>query len=123
MQSVDLWFAILAFVLTGAALASGIIDRIPLSLPIIFLGLGFLLGPGALNVVRLTPQNPILIAVATVNLALVLFLDAARFDLDELRRDWRVPLRDLGPGTLLTIAGIAGAAALLLHVSVLEALL
>lgn len=123
MQSVDLWFAILAFVLTGAALASGIIDRIPLSLPIIFLGLGFLLGPGALNVVRLTPQNPILIAVATVNLALVLFLDAARFDLDELRRDWRVPLRDLGPGTLLTIGGIAGAAALLLHVSALEALL
>ncbi|HEX8727870.1 MAG TPA: cation:proton antiporter [Ktedonobacterales bacterium] len=123
MQSLDLWFAILAFVLTGAALASGIVDRIPLSLPIIFLGLGFALGPGALGVARLTPQNPILVAVATVNLALVLFLDAARFDLNELRREWRVPLRDLGPGTLLTIAGVAGAAALLLHTSALQSLL
>lgn len=123
VQSLELWFAILALVLTGAALASGIIDRIPLSLPIVFLGLGFLLGPGALDVVRLTPTNPILVAIATVSLALVLFLDAARFDLDELRREWRVPLRDLGPGTLLTIAGVAGAAALLLHTSALQSVL
>lgn len=123
MQSLDLWFAILALVLTGAALASGVVDRIPLSLPIIFLGLGFVLGPGALGVARLTPENPILVAVATVNLALVLFLDAARFDFDELRREWRVPLRDLGPGTLLTIAGVAGAAALFLHTSALQSVL
>ncbi|HEX8731491.1 MAG TPA: cation:proton antiporter [Ktedonobacterales bacterium] len=123
VQSLELWFAILAFTLTGAALASGIVDRIPLSLPIIFLGLGFLLDPGALGVAQLTPQNPILIAVATVDLALVLFLDAARFDLDELRRDWRVQIRDLGPGTLLTIAGVAGAAALLLHTPLLQSIL
>lgn len=123
MQNVELWFAILAFVLTGAALASGVIDRIPLSLPIIFLVLGLVLGPGALGVARLTPQNPILVAVATVNLALVLFLDATRFDLDELRREWRVPLRDLGPGTLLTIAGVAGAAALVLHTTALQSVL
>src|SRR5207302_6374023 len=50
-------------------------------------------------------------------------LDAARFDVDELRREWRVPLLDLGPGTVLTIAGIAIAAALLLHMAVLQAIL
>ena len=123
MQSVELWFSIIAFILIAAALASGIVDRIPISLPIIFLGLGLLLGPGALGVVRLSPTNPILVAVATVNLALVLFLDAARFDVDELRREWRVSLRDLGPGTVLTIAGIALAASLLLHTPPLASVL
>lgn len=123
MADVELWFAILAFVLTATALASGVVDRAPLSLPIIFLALGFLLGPSALNLVQLGPRNPALVAVATFNLALVLFLDAARFDVDELKREWRVPLRDLGPGTLLTIAGIAVAAGLLLRVPPLSAIL
>src|SRR6185312_9546648 len=60
---------------------------------------------------------------AALNLALVLFLDAARFDVDELRREWRIPLLDLGPGTLLTIAGISVAAGLLLHTSPIQSLL
>jgi NhaP-type Na+/H+ or K+/H+ antiporter len=123
VENVELWFAILALVLTAAALASGIVDRAPLSLPILFLALGLLLGPGALNLVQIGPHNPALVAVATLDLALVLFLDAARFDIDELRREWRVPLLDLGPGTLLTIAGIAVAAALLLHVPAVQAIL
>lgn len=123
MEHVELWFVILAIVLTVAALASGVIDRAPLSLPIIFLALGFLLGPGALNLIQLDARNPALIAVATLNLALVLFLDAARFDIDELRREWRIPLLDLGPGTILTIGGIAVAAALLLHTSLVQSIL
>jgi NhaP-type Na+/H+ or K+/H+ antiporter len=123
VDPVALWFAILALVLTAAALASGVVDRAPLSLPILFLGLGLLLGPGALGLVRLGPRDPALVAVATLNLALVLFLDAARFDVEELRHAWRVPLLILGPGTLLTIAGITAAAALLLHTTPLASLL
>jgi len=123
VENVELWFALLAVVLLAAALASGVIDRAPLSLPVLFLALGLLLGQGALGVIRLGPRDPALVAVATLNLALVLFLDAARFDIDELRRDWRTPLLDLGPGTLLTIAGLAVAAALLLRTPPLYAVL
>lgn len=123
VEPVALWFAILAVVLTVAALASGIVDRAPLSLPIIFLALGLVLGPGALGLIRITPNDPALEAVAALNLALVLFLDAARFDVDELRREWRIPLLDLGPGTLLTIAGISIAAGLLLHTTPIQSLL
>jgi sodium/hydrogen antiporter len=123
MGPVAIWFIILALVFTVAALASGIIDRLPLSLPMVFLALGLVLGPGALGVIQIGPHDPALIAIATVNLALVLFLDAARFDVDELRREWRIPLLDLGPGTLLTIAGIAVAAGLLLHTSPVQSLL
>jgi NhaP-type Na+/H+ or K+/H+ antiporter len=123
VEPVALWFAILAVVLTVAALASGIVDRAPLSLPIIFLALGLILGPGAFGLIKITPHDPALEAVAALNLALVLFLDAARFDVDELRREWRIPLLDLGPGTLLTIAGISLAAGLLLHTSPMQSLL
>ena len=122
-NNVELWFAILAFVLAAAALSSGVVDRIPLSLPIVFLGLGLLLGPSALGIIQLTPRDPALVAVAALNLALVLFLDAARFDVDELKREWRVPLLDLGPGTFLTIVGIAVAAALLFHTNALQSIL
>lgn len=123
MTQVELWFAILALVLLASALASGVIDRIPLSLPIIFLGLGILLGAGALDVIKINSHNPALLAIATLNLALVLFLDAARLDVSELRREWRVPLLDLGPGTILTIAGIAIASSLLLHTSLIQSIL
>ena len=61
--------------------------------------------------------------MATVSLALVLFLDAVQLRFDELGQDWRTPMLALGPGTLLTIALVAGAALLLLNVSTTEALL
>lgn len=114
---------VVAIILTGAALASGIVDRAPLSFPLLFLGLGFLVGPLGLNWLDLDPHTPLLEVVATVSLALVLFLDAVNLQLDELRRDWYVPLLTLGPGTLLVIGGIAVAAIGLVGVAPVEALL
>src|SRR5262245_51080558 len=96
-----LWFALLAVVLTVSALIAGLVARGPLSFPMLFLGLGLVLGPGMLGVVDLEPRSPALEAVATVSLALVLFLDAAQLDASDLRRNWRVPLLSLGPVTLL----------------------
>ncbi|HEY7779532.1 MAG TPA: cation:proton antiporter [Ktedonobacterales bacterium] len=122
-MSVDLWFGLLAAVLTVAALISGLVDRAPVSFPMIFLGIGFLIGPLGLKLLPADQHSPILTGVATISLALVLFLDAARFDAEELRRDWRVPLLALGPGTLLVIAGVTLAARLLLSTTWLDSLL
>src|SRR5579859_117827 len=105
-----LWFALLAVVLTAAPLIAGVVTRGPLSFPMLFLGLGLLLGPGVFGVVSLDPRSPAVVSVATVSLALVLFLDAAKLDVPELRRDWRVPTLSLGPVTLLTVGGVALAA-------------
>ena len=44
-------FALVAVVLMISALASGLIERAPLSFPMIFLGLGFLLGPRGFGLV------------------------------------------------------------------------
>src|SRR5215469_7823401 len=97
-----LWFTLLAIVLTVSALIAGVVQRAPVSFPMLFLGLGLLLGPGIFGVISLEPRNPAVVSVATVSLALVLFLDAAKLDVAELRRDWRVPTLSLGPVTLLT---------------------
>ena len=105
-----LWFALLAVVLTVSALIAGLVARGPLSFPMLFLSLGLLLGPGALGLVNLNARSPAVEAVATVSLALVLFLDAGKLDADDLRHNWHIPVLSLGPVTLLTVGGIAFAA-------------
>ncbi|MGH9222573.1 MAG: cation:proton antiporter [Acidimicrobiales bacterium] len=121
MDAVD-GFALVALVLTGAALAAGIVERAPLSFPMLFLGLGLLLG-GPLDLLTLTPESDVLEVMATFTLALVLFLDAVTLEVDEVRGDWLVPALALGPGTLLTVLGVAGAASWLLGLELVPALL
>lgn len=102
-----------AAVLVAAALAAGVIARGPVSFPLLFLGLGLLLGPGLLDVVTIDLDAPLLTIVAVMTLSLVLFLDAVNLDVEGLRRDWWVPALALGPGTLLTIALVTTAGVLL----------
>ena len=97
-------FGVIAVVLTVSALASGLVERSPLSFPLIFLGLGFLLGSQGLDVLDVGPHSPFLEVVATLTLALVLFLDAVKLQITELGKRWLVPALILGPGTALIIA-------------------
>jgi len=96
-------FGVIAVVLTVAALASGLVERSPLSFPLMFLGLGFLLGSRGFDVLDVGPHSPVLEVVATLTLALVLFLDAVKLQMDELGKRWLVPALILGPGTALII--------------------
>lgn len=112
---VPLGFAGGALVL--AALAAGFVDRAPLSFPMLFLGLGLVLGDGATGALSLDLDAPVLTLVAVTLLSLVLFLDSAQLDVASLRRDWQVPTLTLGPGTLLTILGAAAGASVLFDVS------
>jgi NhaP-type Na+/H+ or K+/H+ antiporter len=118
-----LWITLVAVVLLGAALSSGIVDRAPLSFPMLFLVLGLTLGRGALGVIDVGPHTPALDGLATISLALVLFLDAVSLEVDELRREWRVPFLAVGPVTALTLLGVAIAAHLLLALPWVQALL
>ncbi len=114
---------IIALVLLVSGLASGIIERAPLSFPLIFLGLGFALGGGGLKVIDVSLHSPILETVATVSLALVLFLDAVNLQLDELKADWHVPFLTLGPGTIAVILGVSVAAYLIVGTTPIQSLL
>ncbi|MFN8441330.1 MAG: cation:proton antiporter [Caldilineaceae bacterium] len=123
MSILVLGVGIVALILLLAALASGIIERAPLSFPMIFLSLGFLFGPRGFEWLALDVHAPTLELVAIVSLSLVLFLDAVNLQVDELRADWYVPFLTLGPGTLLVIVGMAGISYLLMGVTPLQALL
>jgi NhaP-type Na+/H+ or K+/H+ antiporter len=114
---------LVAVVLIVAALASGLVERAPISFPIIFLGLGVVLGERGLGVLRVSAHDATLEALAIVTLALVLFLDAVKLRFDEGRQAWLAPALVLGPGTLLVIALTAGAAHWLLGLAPLVALL
>jgi NhaP-type Na+/H+ or K+/H+ antiporter len=123
MSGLVIGIGLIAAVLLVSALASGLIERAPLSFPMIFLGLGLLLGGNGLGVLHLDAHDPLIETVAIVSLSLVLFLDAVNLQIDELRSDWYVPALALGPGTLLIIAGVALAAALLAGTTPLQSLL
>jgi NhaP-type Na+/H+ or K+/H+ antiporter len=116
-------FFLFAIVLVVSALASGLVVRAPISFPIIFLGIGFLLGGRGLRLIDIRPDDPTLETVAIVSLSLVLFIDAVKLRLEELRTGWLVPLLTTGPGTLLTIGLVAVAAVLVFQEPVIPALL
>lgn len=100
-------FAVGAAVLAVSALLAGVIDRLPLSFPMIFLTLGLVLGGGATEGVEIHLEDDALRTVAFATLALVLFLDAVNLDLRHVRREWLVPALTLGPGTVVVVAIVA----------------
>jgi len=114
-------FALVAVVLTIAGRTSGFVERAPLSFPIIFLGLGFLLG--GLDLLHFGPESALLETVATLTLAMVLCLEAVRIGNIGMGGAGFVPILSLGPGTVVIVAVIAVSSYFLLDISVIEALL
>ena len=107
-------FALIALVLMVTALVSGLLEKSPLSVPLVFLGIGFVAGKGGFGVLEMGPHDSSLEVVAALTLSLVLFLDAVKLQLGELGKRWVVPLLVLGPGTVLIITLGAGSLALLI---------
>lgn len=110
--------ALIGIVVLVSSLLSGWVERTGLPQVAIFLVLGVVLGPFGLGLLDLTLQSPALEVIATLALFLVLFSDAIGVDISEARRNRRLALYVLGPGTVLPALLIAGAAWFLLHLSV-----
>ncbi len=121
MQTLLLPFAVLAAVSMLSGLVSGLVQRAPLSVPMIFLGLGYALG--GLGLLRVDLHSEALEIVGTISLAFVLFLDAVNLHFDENRKSWMAPLLALGPGTLITIVIVSVAAHLIFGIGWLESAL
>lgn len=113
--------AIVAIVIVVSTLLSGAIDKLRIPHAAVFLVIGALLGPHAWGLLDAPLDSPLLRVVATLSLALVLFTDAVGLDLGEVKRHWGLALRVLGPGTLLSAALYAVAAAWLLGLELPEA--
>jgi sodium/hydrogen antiporter len=116
--------AIVALAVLAVASVSGRIAGTPVTPAMLFVGIGLLVGPRVLDELDLASTSSTVQTLAEATLALVLFSDASRINLSELRRDANVPVRLLAIGLPLTIVlGALAAVAIFGQLSVEEALI
>jgi len=96
--------AIVAALVFGWGTLSARLERFDVTAPITFVLAGLLLTHGPLAVLGVTPSDEVIKGLAEFTLALVLFSDASRVGLHELRADSGLYLRLLGVALPLTIA-------------------
>ena len=114
--------AIVALTVLGVAAVSRRLSGTPVTPAMVFVAVGLLVGPEVLDEVGLDSTSSTVRALAEATLALVLFCDASRVDLRQLRREVGVPLRLLGIGLPPTIAlGALAAAGIFGQLTVEEA--
>jgi sodium/hydrogen antiporter len=94
----------LALLVVGWAIFSGALARHNLSGPLVFAVAGYLLANPDWGPLDIHVDAPSVHVVAEVTLALVLFSDASRVNVTELRRDVWLPARLLAIGLPLSIA-------------------
>jgi len=99
--------ALIGIVILVSGLLSGLVERTGIPQVAIFLLLGAVLGPLGLGVFDLGLSSPALRAIATLGLVLVLFSDAISMDLREVRRNAKLAVLVLGPGSLIPALIIA----------------
>ena len=93
---------ILLGVITFAALSRRIETSI-ITLPMVFTAFGWLIGQGGAQLVPLHAEHEFIHSIAEITLILVLFSDASRVNLRELRSYYAIPARMLFIGMPLTI--------------------
>ena len=95
--------ALLAVFLLIYSAIAGRVERSLFSGPIVFTGVGFILGPDGLGVLRIEISGEGLRLLAEMTLAMVLFTDAANADFAVVRRNLGLPEQLLLIGLPLTI--------------------
>jgi NhaP-type Na+/H+ or K+/H+ antiporter len=96
--------AVLALFIFCYSLVAGRVERMAMSGPIVFVLVGFLMGPLGLGWFNDDVSNNDLRVLADLTLALILFIDAANADLSILKKQLRIPSRML----LLGLPGVIG---------------
>lgn len=99
---------VLGGLLMFGALISGIVHRSFLSLTVVFVVAGFVLGRGGLDVLHFAPRGPFVAELATLALVVILFRDGLEVEKEMLQRAWHLPARKL----LLAMPLTAGLVAL-----------
>ncbi len=95
--------AILAVALLAVATVSRRLSGTPVTPAMVFVAIGLLVGPKVLDGIDLESSSETVRTLAEATLAFVLFSDASRIDLGQLRLEVGLPVRLLGIGLPLTI--------------------
>ncbi len=102
--------AIIALFIFIYSLVAGRFERSIISGPMVFVVVGFLVGPSGLGWLKGDASSDNLRTMADLTLALILFIDAANADMSVLKRQFQIPSRMLLiglPGVIILGFGIA----------------
>ena len=104
-----LWTALCGVLLLTLALASAFVQRLPVSTSVIYFGVGCLIGPWGLGLLRLDvgTANSWLEHVTELGVTLSLFIGGLRLRLSPRHRAWRAAYRLASVVMLGSIAGVA----------------
>jgi sodium/hydrogen antiporter len=96
-------FAVLALLVLGWAVTSSVLSRVNISGPLLFTAAGYLLANPDWGPLSVEYEAPSIHVIAELTLALLLFADASRVSIAEVKRDARFPARLLGLGLPLSV--------------------
>jgi sodium/hydrogen antiporter len=96
-------FAVLMLLVLGWAVLSHLLDRLNITGALVFAVAGYLLGNPTWGPLTVDVETPSVHVLAELTLALLLFSDAARVNVSQLRRDISFPGRLLGIGLPLSV--------------------
>lgn len=124
-MSVAYWSLFVGIFLITMVLLGTLLSRVPLSSAMVYLCLGYALGPGGVGVISLDPfQDAHLLEFITeIALLISLFAVGLKLGVPILDRRWFLPLRLAFPSLLITVMLIAGVGVWGLQLSVGEAIL
>jgi NhaP-type Na+/H+ or K+/H+ antiporter len=110
------WYVLVGALLVAIALLGRFLDRMPVSPAMIYLVVGLLLGPAAFNVLELHPLRELTMLESITEIGLLIALFTVGIKMRVPIGDWRwsVPLRLATLSMLVTIAGMAAAAMIIL---------
>src|SRR4051794_16264541 len=100
------WFLLVGVLLVAIALLARLLDRLPVSLAMIYLVVGFLLGPAVFNALELHPMRHLKLLQSITEVALLIALFTVGIKMRVPVGDWRwsLPLRLATASMVLTIA-------------------
>ncbi len=105
------WYLVAGSVLILMALSSSLLKRLPLTTSLLYLVLGFVLGPSGAGMIQLDPltQASLLEHLAEVAVIVSLFTVGLKLRIGSRDRNWLLPLRLASLSMVVTIALIAAA--------------
>ena len=96
--------AALAIILVLYAALADRLGRWSITMPMVFVAIGFLLGPAGAGLLPISAQAEPVKLLTEITLALLLFADASTFTFEQLRDDAGLSARLLTVGFFLTMA-------------------
>ncbi len=97
-------FLLTAFLIFAFGLFSRVSERLPVTAPMVFVGVGILVGPLGFDLFQVTINTELITILAEITLMLILFTDGSEINLQKFRAEKsRIELRLLGIGLPLTM--------------------